>query len=207
MKTLQQEYQLIKEGKGNKDYFLKMARNMFPEYIAHGNDFNSAVAILTSKSLLSEAAGGVVTMNSNKPDWFKIFNTKLNEVVGVKDKEEYGDQNTFKADKEVETTLDKANFDNKDPKNIDNLYGQSFLMGYYTEMKDPKNADKTMQELKDIVLKNLAKDPIHYTKDGQFGIKGLGYTTEAPGLGTPKEAKNWFEKLLEILSVVFGFDS
>jgi hypothetical protein len=25
--------------------------------------------------------------------------------------------------------------------------------------------------------------------------------------GTPKEAKNWFEKLLEILSVVFGFDS
>jgi hypothetical protein len=25
-------------------------------------------------------------------------------------------------------------------KNIDNVYGQSFLMGYYTEMKDPKNA-------------------------------------------------------------------
>jgi hypothetical protein len=33
MKTLQQEYQLIKEGKGNKDHFLKVARNMFPEYI------------------------------------------------------------------------------------------------------------------------------------------------------------------------------
>ncbi len=46
-----------------------------------------------------------------------------------------------------------------------------------------------MQQLKDIVLKNLAKDPIYYTKDGQFGVKGLGYTTEAPGLGTPKEPK------------------
>ena len=74
MKTLQQEYQLIKEGKGNKDHFLKMARNMFPEYVAHGNDFNSAVTILKSKSLLSEATGGIVTQSPQQPDWFKIFN-------------------------------------------------------------------------------------------------------------------------------------
>jgi hypothetical protein len=32
-KTLQQQYDLIKEGKGNKDYFLKSARRVFPEYI------------------------------------------------------------------------------------------------------------------------------------------------------------------------------
>jgi hypothetical protein len=50
-----------------------------------------------------------------------------------------------------------------------------------------------MQELKDIVMKNLAKDSIFYTKDGQFGVKGLGYTTEAPGLGTPKEAKGKYK--------------
>jgi len=50
MKTLQQEYQLIKEGKGNKDHFLKVARNIFPEYITSGNDFASAVHILTSKT-------------------------------------------------------------------------------------------------------------------------------------------------------------
>ena len=49
-KTLQQEYQLIKEGKGNKDHFLKMARNMFPEYITHGNDFNATVSILKAKT-------------------------------------------------------------------------------------------------------------------------------------------------------------
>jgi hypothetical protein len=67
------------------------------------------------------------------------------------------------------------------------------MMGYYAEMKDPKNADKTMQQLKDIVFKNLAKDPIYYTKDGQFGIKDLGYATEHPGLGTPKEAKGKYK--------------
>ena len=74
MKTLQQEYQLIKEGKGNKDHFLKVARHMFPEYITTGNDFKSAVHILKSKSLLSEAAGGVITYSKSQPNWFKIFN-------------------------------------------------------------------------------------------------------------------------------------
>jgi hypothetical protein len=84
-------------------------------------------------------------------------------------------------------------YDNKDDKNPDNLIFDQIMMGYYAEMKDPKNTDKTMQELKDIVFKNLAKDPIHYTKDGQFGVKGLGYTTEAPGLGTPKEPKGKYK--------------
>jgi hypothetical protein len=67
------------------------------------------------------------------------------------------------------------------------------MMGYYTEMKDPKNVDKTMQELKDMVLKNLAKDPIFYTKEGQFGVKGLGYSVDHPGLGEPKEPKGKYK--------------
>jgi len=194
MKTLQQEYQLIKEGKGNKDHFLKVARNLFPEYIAHGNDFNSAVSILKSKSLLSEGVGGVVTQSKSQPNWFKIFNEKIVEAVGVKDKEEYGDQNKFsKIDKAVQDTLDKANFNNKDPKNIDNLYGQSFLLGYLTEMGDPKNAKKTVDELKAIVAKNMAKDINYYHTNAFAGVKGIGYQVEAPGLGEPKAPKGKYK--------------
>jgi hypothetical protein len=193
MKTLQQEYQLIKEGKGNKDHFLKMARNMFPEYIAHGNDFNATVSILKSKSLLSEAVGGVVTQSTTQPNWFKIFNEKIEEAVGVKDKKEYGDQNTFeKIDKDVQAALDHQ-FDNKDPKNIDNLYGQSFLLGYLTEMGDPKNSKKTVDELKAIVAKNMAKDINYYHKNAFAGIKGIGYQVEAPGLGEPKAPKGKYK--------------
>jgi hypothetical protein len=83
----------------------------------------------------------------------------------------------------------KHNFDYKDDKNYDNLFGQEFLKGYYTELKDPKNADKDVEELRAIVAKNLAKDISFYVKNGQFGVKGLGYQTEAPGLGEPKEPK------------------
>ena len=193
MKTLQQEYQLIKEGKGNKDHFLKVARHMFPEYITSGNDYTSAVHILKSKSLLSEAIGGVITQSPTQPNWFKIFNEKIEEAVGVKNKKEYGDQNEFeKIDKDV--AKDLANqFDNKDPKNIDNLYGQSFLLGYLTEMGDPKNAKKTVDELKDIVAKNMAKDINYYHTNASFGIKGIGYTKEAPGLGEPVAPKGKYK--------------
>jgi len=193
MKTLQQEYQLIKEGKGNKDHFLKMARNMFPEYIAHGNDFNAAVSILKSKSLLSEAVGGVITQSTSQPNWFKIFNEKIEEAVGVKDTKEYGDQNTFEKPA-PEVAKDLANqFDNNDPKNIDNLYGQSFLLGYLTEMGDPKNAKKTVDELKAIVAKNMGKDINYYHTKASFGIKGIGYVDNAPSLGEPKEPKGKYK--------------
>jgi hypothetical protein len=193
MKTLQQEYQLIKEGKGNKDHFLKVARNLFPEYITSGNDFTSAVRILTSKSLLSEAAGGVVTMNPIKPNWFKIFNANLKEAVGVKNTKEYGDQNEFEKPA-PEVAKDLANqFDNNNPDNIDNVYGQSFLMGFYTEMQDEKNKDKSVYELKQIVLKNMVKNVNYYATDASFGIKGIGYTKDVVGGGDPVEPKGKYK--------------
>ena len=177
-KTIQQQYDLIKEGKGNKDDFLKSARRVFPELITPGNDYNTAVHILKSKSILSE---GTSTVTDDK-NWFKIFETNLKEAVGVKDTKEYGDQNTFeKIDKDVKAALDHQ-FDNKDPKNIDNVYGQSFLIGYLAEMDDPKNSKKTVDELKAIVAKNMAKDINYYAKNGMFSVKGIG-------LETSKESK------------------
>ncbi len=189
-KTLQQQYDLIKEGKGNKDYFLKSARRVFPEYITSLTDYNTAVTILKGKSVLSEGIGGVTT---GRKDWFKIFNDNIAEAVGVKDKKEYGDQNTFeKPAPEVAKDLE-SNFDNNDPKNIDNLYGQSFLLGYLTEMGDPKNAKKTVDELKAIVAKNMAKDINYYHKNAFAGIKGIGYVDNAPSLGEPKAPKGKYK--------------
>jgi hypothetical protein len=74
-------------------------------------------------------------------------------------------------------------------KNADNINFNEIMKGFYAELKDPKNHDKTSEEIKAMVVKNLVKDPLFYTKDGEFGVKGVGYTTEAPGLGTPKEPK------------------
>jgi len=193
MATLQEQYNLIKEGKGDKQYFLKQAKYLFPEYVTALNDFDTTVHILKSKSLLSEAAGGIVTLKPANVDWFKKFNDSLKEAVGVKNKKEYGDQNEFeKIDKEVQKDLDNQ-FNNKDDKNIDNVYGQSFLMGYYTEMKDPKNAKKTVDELKQIVLKNMTKDINYYHTKASFGVKDIGYTVDSTGMGEPKAPKGKYK--------------
>jgi tRNA U38,U39,U40 pseudouridine synthase TruA len=183
-KTLQQQYNLIKEGKGNKDYFLKSARRIFPEFVTPVTDYNTAIHILKAKSILSEEV-----KQTQKTDWVKVFKENIQEVVGVKDKEEYGDQNTFKASKETLETLKKANFDNSNPDNIDNVYGQSFLLGFLAEMDDPKNKTKTVDEVKKIVAKNMAKDINYYSKNAMFSVKGI----KGEQLENPKEPKGKYK--------------
>ena len=341
MKTLQEQYILIKEGKGNKDHFLKQAKNLFPEYINQYSDYNTTVKVLKSKSILSEGIGGVIS-HKPSPSWLEIFkeNTNneavdmtsassgpfgqavgmikrsgdgkdskygdtllknnnitraidlfdalksgdleiadldkvemadgkkftetkiwiedmkpllnineeakvldtpqshltfgskvkvgdkamiggkeveitlvdrkngkitlikgkaengdilfvdkpmlvrpvekedLSEVIGVPNRKTYGDYDEFaKPSKQVQKDL-ADQFDNEDKKNIDNVYGTSFLNGYYAEMKDPKNKTKTVDELKQIVLKNMVKDINYYAKNAMFGTKGVGFKTE-----------------------------
>ena len=176
MQTLQEQYNQIKQGKGNKPHFLKQARHLFPDYLNHYNNYEDTINILKSKSILSENKANLgMVSGSGRKDWFSLF-----------------EENIKAEEKKVsQQVLDKQAhaYDNKDPKNIDNVYGNSFLNGFYTEMQDPKNKLKTTDQVKQIVAKNLGKDWNYYAKNAQFGIKGIGYTKEAPGLGEPKEPK------------------
>jgi hypothetical protein len=190
--TLQEQYNLIKEGKGHKDVFLKTAKSQFPNIVPNAATFEQTSALLKQRSIISEAIWGVATGKTTQPDWFSIFNENVNENYVASSQEEPVKNNDKKVSKEVEEDQE-SNFDYKDPKNRDNVYGQEFLNGYYTEMKDPKNSEKTVDELLELVSKNLAKDRLHYVKDGQFGVKGLGYTEDAPGLGAGKEAKGKYK--------------
>lgn len=177
--TLQEHYYAIKNGKGNKAQFLKQARQLFPQYINQYSDFDTATNVLKSKQIISEAAGGVVTKGFNIWDWKKI----LAEETKATEKN---------VSKEVTDALSHA-YDNRDMKNADNINFNEIMKGFYCELRDEKNNGKTGDELKDIVVKNLAKDPLYYTKNGEFGTKGVGYTTEAPGLGEPKEPKGKYK--------------
>ena len=78
-------------------------------------------------------------------------------------------------------------------KNADNVNFNEIMKGFYAELKDEKNKEKSGDEIKAMVVKNLAKDPLYYTKNGEFGTKEVGYTTEAPGLGEPKEPKGKYK--------------
>jgi hypothetical protein len=194
-KTLQDQYLLIKEGKGHKGVFLADAKRQFPNIVRNAATFEEASSCLKTKNIISENVIGLTAVNSpfepkKKESYELAFENFLAEAKKKKEEDEKAELKT--TSKQVEEDL-SHNFDSKDDKNPDNLIFDQIMTGYYTEMKDSKNADKTMQELKDMVFKNLQKDPIFYTKDGQFGVKDLGYSVDHPGLGEPKEPKGKYK--------------
>lgn len=170
MKSLQNQYNLIKEGKGNKELFLKEAKAQFPQYITNVQTFDQVIHSLTEKGLINE---NIVLIADSKPqtqDWFKIFNENVKAEL-----------------KETDETVEEMETKgyNYKEKNNNNISTAEMLKGYYVEMRDPKHAEKTEDQIKTIVVKNLEKDPLFYVKDGEFGVKGLGYKSEHPGL--PKD--------------------
>ena len=80
---------------------------------------------------------------------------------------------SFKESKTVEN-IASHNY-NYDPSvdNINNVNAQEMLTGIQCEIN--YNSELTLDEAKEIAVKNLAKDPLYYVKEGQFGVKGLGY--------------------------------
>lgn len=193
MKTLQDQYTLIKEGKGHKDVFLKESRSMFPNYIRNAATYDEAAMILKNKGIISENIVGmepINTITTKKAEFESAFENFLEEARKNKDVDPNAELK--KTSQQVEDNL-KNNYDNKDTSNPNNQIFGEIMKGYYCEMKDPKNADKTEEELREIVLKNLAKDPIYYTKNGMFGEKDLGLEMDVPGLGEPVEPKGEFK--------------
>lgn len=180
--TLQEQYNLIVEGKGNANAFHKQALKQFPNLFTAQSSFDQVVTVLKQKSIISEMVAQGLVSNSSGPNFFEIFNTnmaKLNEEAKAEEK---------KVSKEVEDDQSHS-YDYKNKKNIDNQSGAEFLLGFYVESRNAKNVDKTVEQIRDIVSKNLAKDQLYYVKSGQFGVEDLGYTEEAPGLGKTKEVK------------------
>jgi len=190
-KTLQEQYLLIKEGKGHKDVFVKEAKRLFPNMVRNAATFKEASDVLKSKQIIKENVVEIGSINQLPATKKESYELAFEKFLTEEKKKDYFDDEKAelkKVSKQVEDDLSHM-YDNKDDKNLNNVIFGQVMMGYYAEMKDPKNKDKTAAQLRDIVLKNLAKNPTYYTEKGQFGDLDLGYTVDAPGLGEPKEPK------------------
>jgi len=139
--------------------------------------------------------------NSNKQPWETKFEAFVNEeksksleaIVNNDMKTNTLEQEgKIKSDSNVKFTMDNKlggsykvsdavenieshNYDYK-AENINNINTQELLTGVQLEIK--YNSALTLDEAKELAIKNLTKDPLHYVKEGQFGIKGLGYTEQ-----------------------------
>ena len=202
MKTLQEQYTKILKGDGRKDLFLKEAKHKYPNLISNITSFKDAETILKNKSVINEELGGVVTLqplvkltsedfNPNKQAWENKYEQFVNEerakaLKPIIDKDIDEKINTKKEDEAVKAdgkkvakgvdNVEERNYDYS-PKedNINNVNAQEMMNGVYYEIKE--NPELSLAEAQEKVIKNLAKDQLHYVKEGQFGV-GIGYTEQ-----------------------------
>ena len=125
--TLQEQYNSIKGGKGNKAQFLKQARSLFPQYFNQYTDFDTAANVLKSKQIISEAAGGVVAKGYSVYDWKKILGEEVKamekkcESCGMKYAGEDCD-----CDSEKEAGYSKSDMKMKKATNLSSASKQAF---------------------------------------------------------------------------------
>jgi hypothetical protein len=180
MKALQTQYNLIKEGKGHKDVFVKEAKRIFPDIIPNSAGFDQTSTLLKNKNIIVENIFPLVPSSGLNP--FSTFDKFL--------KEEETKAEVKKTSKEVEEDLTK-NYDYSDKKNLDNQIFDQVLKGIRFEIE--QDPELTLEKATEKVKKNLEKNPLFYLENAAFGVKGLGYTKEAPGLGEPKELKGKYK--------------
>ena len=202
MKTLQEQYTKILNGDGRKDLFLKEAKQKYPDLISNITSFKDATTILKHKRLINEELGGIVTLkplvqltsddfNPNKQAWESKYEAFVNEekakaLKPIIDNDIDEKINTKKEDEAVKAdgkkvakgvdNVEERNYDYS-PKedNINNVNAQEMMNGVYYEIKE--NPELSLAEAQEKVIKNLAKDQLHYVKEGQFGV-GIGYTEQ-----------------------------
>ena len=106
-----------------------------------------------------------------------------------------GFQASYKVDKTLEN-IDSHNYDyDTTVENINNVNGEELLKG--VQLETSYNSELTLDEAKELVIKNLAKDPLHYVKEGQFGVKGLGYTEAKTQKADGKHAASGYSEKLK----------
>lgn len=169
MKTLQEQYNLIKEGKGHKDVFLKEAKRLFPNIVPNSATFNQTAKLLKQRSVISENVFPLMPSAGLNP--FTNFDKFINEEAKATESKTTKEVN----EKEI------AGYDYKTNKNLNNQIFDQYINGLRFEMEQNPEllADEPTEALlkaKEIVTKNLEKDPLFYMKNAAFGIKDLGYT-------------------------------
>ena len=230
-KTIQEQYNQIKKGKGSKELFLKEVKRNYPHMIVNSATYKQAEEILLNRSVITERIAGVVNQSNSQPNWFKIFDENMEIIKEANPKnpnrfpplhiaqtknskaDEAVKADSKKVAKQVED-IDSHNFDNKANKdNYDTLNGQEFQLGVKFEMDKVRNTvsdaelGDAIKKAQDLVVKNLASDPLYYIKNAAFGVEGIGYTDEAPGLTASKsdqmeKVKLKENKMISLISIL-----
>ena len=99
-KTLQDQYLLIKEGKGHVGVFLTEAKHQFPNIVRNAATFDEAVASLKTKNIISENVISVMPAIMDRPKK-ESYETAFEAFLAEAKKKENEDEKVKAEEKKV----------------------------------------------------------------------------------------------------------
>jgi hypothetical protein len=190
MKSIQNQYRDLKEGKISQANFIRNIRMTFPQYVTSVTSLNDSIKILKNKGILSESfttfqpeeeTMGEMNMDvkpeeSNDDAEFDAILKQLED--------EMAGEIAVKSDRmeepleEEEEQLNEGKGKELHPNTI---HPGELRMGIRVEMEHTEDMDKA----KKIALDHLAENPFYYTALKLSGIE----SPSAPKVKAPKDAK------------------
>jgi len=183
MKSLQNQYKLISEGKGKKDVFLKEAKRLYPNLLTNSSNFNEAEAILKNKGVISENIVGIPAIgslkDSSKQDWVKIFKENLTENYKL------GDRWSFDFDYDGMLKYGLQVYEDTPLEELQLLYDSFESVNYH---KENEFLGRAIEELKDGNKEEAARQIVKFHNSISQLIRDYS-EIERAGKGDITEAK------------------
>jgi hypothetical protein len=189
MKSIQNQYIDLKEGKMSQANFMRNMRMSLPQYITNVTSFGDTVKILTNKGILSEASLNPAQDAANAEytsPMDRMFNSdefvKAQQDAEGGDDEEEDDEDMkdyfFDIDtEEEEPSINESKIIGADGKeeyskfpDKDTVNGQELMTGIFYEMT--KNCELSKEEACKIAIKKIKQVPNYYTMAGLAGVEG-----------------------------------
>lgn len=194
MRTLQEKYNAIQEGKFSKDQFLRDARLQLPNLVTQYNGYTDAVQILKNRGMIQETYSTEESFKDYSDDALTdmIINSSRfegNEEGIARIKQELARRKEAKLNEARLTKNSLTDYRYKPTNDMDKYPYEQILRGLRVELgglgvtgtPTPDEYKKALAK----VLKNLEKDEIFYTNQ-IAGIKANAKRTDVMVDATPK---------------------
>jgi hypothetical protein len=188
MKSIANQYRDLKEGKMSQQNFMRNLRMTMPQFVTNVTSFGDAVRILKNKSIIVETMEGKSEEDEIDTMVKKMEDEKTGEEA-VKSQYDLGEakpeDKEFDEEEEEEETYDfeydedemfNPAYMNEAKKKEDKVeYSKQQVnptelrLGIRTELEC--DSDMELDKAKEIAYKNIAKDPIYYTKLKLSGVE------------------------------------
>jgi hypothetical protein len=165
MKSIQNQYRDLKEGKMSQFNFMRNLRMTMPQYVTNVTSFKDAVKILKNKSILSENINP-----ENQPS-----EEELDAMIKKMEDEKAGEEAIMS---QYDETINEGKGKELHPNQI---HPAELRMGIKVELEHTDVLDKA----KKIALDHLAENPFYYTALKLAGVE----SPSAPKVKQPEEKK------------------